>query len=353
MYDPVKIGVVGLRFGASWMRRRQADISPYLKVNAVCDCDSGRLARFTSDFPVDGYSSLDEMLERADIEAVALFTPPVGRAGLIRRCAAAGKHVLSTKPFESDSEAAFRVLEEVRSGGRVVQLNSPAPELSPDLWRIQEWRDRYKLGKVVGADWETYIKYDEKPDGTWQDSPDDCPVAPIFRIGIYGINELILLMGNVSAVQVSSSRMFTARPTPDNARMLLEFEGGAIASVFASFCIDDGQCFPSMLRIHYEYGTVTKRQVNCGDPDNRAAFDAVELTLQCRKDGRSHFESVRISPDGRSGEYQLDKFVSAVRTGSSAPGVDTAAAVANGIAVIEAMAEAERNGCRVRVRSFR
>ena len=349
MHTPVKIGIVGLRFGGSWIRRNYHKIKPYLTVRAVCDYNVERLIRFTTDFPFEGYSSLEEMLKSADIEAVALFTPPEGRAELVRLCAATGKHILSTKPFELSSAAAFEVLEEIRSTGIVIHLNSPAPELSQDLRQIEAWRREYKLGKPIAADWETYVKYDEKADGTWQDSHTACPVAPIFRIGIYGINELISLLGNVSSVQVTSSRLLTERPTPDNAKMLLEFENGAIGSVFASFCIDDGQCFPGFMRIHYEHGTICKRQINSDDATNRAKFDAVELSLQCRVNGISHQECIRISPDNRSGEYQLENFVHAIRTGNSNPGADTAEAVANGIAVIEAMAKAAVENKRVHV----
>jgi predicted dehydrogenase len=352
MHVPVKIGIVGLRFGGSWIQRNYNKIKHYLTIKAVCDYNPERLIRFTTNFPFDGYSSLKEMLMSADIEAVALFTPPEGRAELVRLCAAAGKHILSTKPFELSSTAAFEVLEEVRSSGIVVHLNSPAPELSQDLKQLDVWRREYKLGNPVAADWETYIKYDEKADGTWQDSNTACPVAPIFRIGIYGINELISMLGNVSSVQVASSRLFTGRPTPDNAKILLEFENGAIGSVFASFCIDDGQCFPGFMRIHYEHGTVCKRQINGGDPNNRAKFDAVEMTLQCKINGVSHHECVRILPENRSGEYQLENFVQAIRTGNSAPGVDTAEAVANGIAVIEAMTKSAAENKKVQVKSL-
>ncbi len=352
MYDPVKIGLVGLGFGACWYKRKRAAIEEYLTVVAGCDTNAVRRQSFEEEFHLECHNTLDELLARRDIEAVALFTPPGGRADLIRKCAAAGKHVLTTKPFERNADAAYQVLEEVRNAGLVVQLNSPAPTPAEDLHIMEEWRDRYRLGRPIAADWETYVKYHEQYSNSWMDSFDACPVAPIFRLGIYGINELILLLGNVRAVQVAATRLLTGRPTPDNARLLLEFSSGAIGSVYASFCVDDSQCFPGALRIHYENGTICKRQLSAGDPNNRARFSAVELTLQGRCNGQVVSERREIGVENRSGEYQLDRFVEAVRTGNSASGRDSSAVIANGIAVIEAMASAESSHRRVEVKMF-
>ena len=352
MHDPVKIGLVGLGFGAYWYRRRQSVIEKYLDIVAGCDTNQARRQSFSEEFNLECHSSLDELLSRRDIEAVALFTPPGGRSDLIRKCAAAGKHVLTTKPFERNADAAYKVLREVRAAGIVVHLNSPAPAPGEDLRVIEEWHEHWQLGRPIAAEWETYVRYHEQSTNSWMDSVESCPVAPIFRIGIYGINELIQLMGDVQAVQVAATRLLTGRPTPDNAKILLEFSNGAIGSVYASFCVDDGQCFPALLRIHYENGTICRRQISAGDPANRARFSSVELTLQGRCNGQIVSESRKIGVENRSGEYQLASFVEAIRTGNPAPGRDSAAVIANGIAVIEAMASAESEHKRIEVKVF-
>jgi hypothetical protein len=45
-----------------------------------------------------------------NIPVIGLYTGPVGRAALIHRIIEAGKDVMTTKPFELDSEAALAVM---------------------------------------------------------------------------------------------------------------------------------------------------------------------------------------------------------------------------------------------------
>ncbi len=92
---------------------------------------------------------------------------------------------MTTKPFELDPKAAMATLREARRRHRIIHLNCPAPLLSPDLEQIERWREEFQLGKPVGARADAWTNYREKADGSWYDDPKLCPVAPIFRIGIY------------------------------------------------------------------------------------------------------------------------------------------------------------------------
>lgn len=147
---------------------------------------------------------------------------------------------MTTKPFELNANVASRVLKEAEKMGRVVHLNSPSP-LPEDIFVIKKWIKKYNLGQVIGCRADVWANYREKADGSWYDSPKKYPVAPIFRLGIYLINDLIRLIGKPESLQVLHSRLFTKRPTPDNAQLGILFENGAIVNVFSSFCIDDGQ----------------------------------------------------------------------------------------------------------------
>ena len=49
-----------------------------------------------------------------------------------------------------------------------------------------------------------------------------------------------------------------ARPTADNAQIAIEFENGALANVFASFCVGDGRPWPDEVTLNYERGTIQR-----------------------------------------------------------------------------------------------
>lgn len=341
--NPVRLGLVGLNFGAGLADRKifGTDAERFVKIVAVCDLDRDKAKAYAERHSLPNCRDLDEMLGNPDIEAVMLMTPPAGRAGLIRKCLSAGKHVLTTKPFELDPEAALAVLKEARERNLAVHLNSPAPLPSADLLKIREWQRKYDLGDPVSGHWETYAMYHEKADGSWLDSPEKCPAAPVFRLGIYGINELIAVMGEVSDVEVISSRMRTVRPTADNAGILIRFAGGAIGSVYAALCIDDGKLYPASLILHFERGTIFKtqeREAGTGD------FSEVAMRLQTRSEGRLVEESCSLPAGERSGSYQFENFYRAVRSGGL-PGEVAPEIIAAGIRVIAKMREKEFSEC--------
>jgi len=60
-----------------------------------------------------GYT-LDDLLKRDDIKAVIIILPILVQPGIIRRCFAAGKHVLSEKPVAKDIATARGLIEDYK-----------------------------------------------------------------------------------------------------------------------------------------------------------------------------------------------------------------------------------------------
>lgn len=346
--EPVKIGLVGLNFGAgmadSYIFNQPAE--KFVKIVAVCDLNREKACAYAAKHQLPVFYEFDELLKNSEIEAILLMTPPFGRAKLIRKCIAAGKHVLTTKPFELDPDEALSVLLDAREKNIIIHLNSPAPLPSSDLAKIREWTQKYDLGRPVSGDWETYAMYNEKADGSWLDFPEKCPLAPIFRLGIYGINELTAIMGEVEDVEIVSSRIRTGRPTPDNAKILIKFKNGAIGSVYAALCIGDGRLYPAALTLHFEHGTITKVQERDA---GTSKFDKLSLHLRALAEGKIIKEECSLSPSNRSGSYQFDNFCCAVRNGRSADEIEPEV-IAAGIRAIAKMAKKEKESENVQLK---
>lgn len=338
--------MVGLNFG-----RHIADTqllrgpgSSYFQLSGICDIDRQRAAKATEALGVRGYADLDGILADPEIPAVALFTGPHRRSELIRKIIRAGKHVMTTKPFEVDPEAALSVLIEARELGRVVHLNSPAPVPAPDIVQIAAWRAKYDLGKAVGCRADVWAGYAEQADGTWLDDPDKCPIAPIFRLGIYLINDLVELFGDAEEVQVLASRLATGRPTPDNAQLGIRFKNGGLANIFSSFCVNDGDQYRNSLVLNFQNGTVYR---NAGPSRAKDADNTVsELSLVLCKDGGRTVAAQ--SQAGASGHYRWDLFHRALR-GERIDGEITPEQIVGGIKIVRAMSEAHRTGSSARL----
>ncbi len=65
---------------------------------AAADTDAARLAKFTGEFPCQGYNTLDEMLADPEIQVVNILTPNHLHTDAVLQAARAGKHILVEKP---------------------------------------------------------------------------------------------------------------------------------------------------------------------------------------------------------------------------------------------------------------
>jgi predicted dehydrogenase len=343
--ERVRIAVVGLNFGrhvVDELLRGPGNKS--VELVAVCDLDAAKTKDVAGRTGTRAVSDLNELLADPTLDAIGLFTKPIGRADLIRKIIRAGKHVMTTKPFELDPQAAADVLEEAKRLGRVVHLNSPAPVLPGDLKQVQHWQSQYNLGRPVACRREVWASYRESADGSWYDDPKLCPVAPIFRLGIYLINDLVRLFGEAEAVQVMHTRLFTGRPTPDNAQLAIQFRNGLLATIFASFCVDDGQFYSNSMVLNYERGTIYRNYgpAQWGQADNSPRMSVVA------KSGATQSVMDSAEPEDRSGAYQWEAFRQAVR-GEELPDAVTPGQIVTGIKIIAAMSRAEASGMTERV----
>ncbi|MEO7934184.1 MAG: Gfo/Idh/MocA family oxidoreductase [Chthoniobacterales bacterium] len=337
--------LVGLGFG-QWVLKdflTGAKADPFFKLQAVCDLDLDLAKRVAAEYGVRAESSLDRLLRDSTIEVIGLFTGPTGRAALIRKIVAAGRHVMTTKPFETDPAAAD-VLELAKERGCVVMMNSPQrPECRVDLTAISEWQVEFSLGEPIAVHSEVWASYCEKADGGWQDDPRTCPAAPLFRLSIYAINDLISLFGKVESVGVLTARRFTDRPTPDNACAQMKFLNGMLASFTSSFCVDDTEPYQSSLILHFQRGTIYRNMMRAvrGTPSK-----GVSLNLVCSQGGERRLAQMEIPIS--IGEYPWEVLYQAIAQKSQSFMPDTEV-VAEGLRVIDAIRRSEQSGHTERV----
>jgi predicted dehydrogenase len=329
----VRMALVGLRFGANIGRALKRDRA-WIDVVAVCDRDLVRGRQIAEELGVP-LVSWEQILQDPAIEAVGLFTGPVQRAPLLSQLIAAGKHVMTTKPFEVDLGAAKSVLDEAQKNGTVLHLNSPAPKTPADLAGILAWQKEFNLGAPVAFQAATWASYHEKADGSWYDSAEICGAAPLLRLGIYFFNDFVRLAGDPDRIHVVHSRIRTGRPTADQALASLSFKQGAIGSIFASFCVDDGNAYRDEIVLNYQNATIRRwMETQVGGP--RAV---TELKLPDRKEAlRAEF-----LPNERVGSYQWEAFFRAIR-GLETTDRNYPARILDGLALLDAAGRSFRTG---------
>lgn len=345
-FSRIPIAVVGLSFGKYILKcLKEKPARDLFRLVAVCDVRQEVADEVGEELGVRVFYSLEDLLRDTEIQVVGLFTGPAGRAELIRQIIHSGRDVLTTKPFELNYTDTEIILNEARSLERVIHLNSPSPEPTEELAQIHRWREENDLGRLVAARADVWVSYFEQSDGSWMDDPRNCPGGPMMRLGIYLINDLVSLAGTPEEILLRTSRMRTGRPTADNAILTMTFASGCLGSIYASFCVEDGDHYSNGMSLQFERGSIYR---NIGVARNQTGFDKSLVSL-VRRGPAGH----RIVEDRAFGEcsgvYQWQALYDAVQGGESISReyMDNILA---GVKVIEAMRLSPENSC-ISVRS--
>ncbi|HZZ21509.1 MAG TPA: Gfo/Idh/MocA family oxidoreductase [Roseiarcus sp.] len=123
-----------------------------LNVLLICSRDLGRArARRDAFFPkADATDDFEKALGNPRIKVVDFTTNPDVRAGLMRRAFAAGKHVLSQKPFVEDLTTGQALVEEAERLGIKLAVKQNG-RWAPHLAYMREAVAAGLIGEVIGA----------------------------------------------------------------------------------------------------------------------------------------------------------------------------------------------------------
>jgi predicted dehydrogenase len=147
----VKVGVVGCGVVATayylpcLMRMETVDLV------AVCDRFPTRTQASARLFGAkEQYADYDEMIARADVEAVFILTAPGTHVPFTLKAIQAGKHVLIQKPVATNMQDARTIAEAVRKA-RVKALIEPSSStaLDPDVAQLRDLVRKGVLGDVL------------------------------------------------------------------------------------------------------------------------------------------------------------------------------------------------------------
>jgi myo-inositol 2-dehydrogenase / D-chiro-inositol 1-dehydrogenase len=120
-------------------RQGMSHVTGYPKTLAVCDVDKNHLAAALrkAGGKCDGYGDFRRILDRKDIDAVHIPTPPHWHSLVTIMAAQAGKDIFSEKPMSRFIKEGRAAVEAVKRYGAVFQVNSkPRPRGSGQLRKI-------------------------------------------------------------------------------------------------------------------------------------------------------------------------------------------------------------------------
>jgi predicted dehydrogenase len=144
--EGIRVGVIGVGGrGQGILRTCQ---SQGAEIAAVCDVYEGRINQAKSAAPdAEVYHDYRKLLERKDIDAVAIATPDHWHCQILVDACDAGKDAYCEKPLSKTINEGKRMVEAVRRNNRVVQVGNQYRS-SPTWAQAAEYVRSGKLGRI-------------------------------------------------------------------------------------------------------------------------------------------------------------------------------------------------------------
>ena len=234
--DPmIRIGIIGTGLIAKEHARAISMIRDSATLVAAADIDSQRLDDFGTSFQVPHrYQRAADLISCAEVDLVAITTPPAAHEELAVAALENGKYVFCEKPIAQSLASAVGIAKaETRHPGRLAvsyQLRCD-PYYRRLLWLCRNgW-----IGEIQSAliERHSYIPHANLGKGWWGSWKVAGGGVLITQL-IHELDLLLLVMGRPASVSASMDTRYTGIESEDYVEATVRFESGATARCVAS-----------------------------------------------------------------------------------------------------------------------
>lgn len=227
----IKIAVVGCgrisknHFGS--IAKHQGN----MELVAICDNNRELLATHEKTFDVQGYTNLDDMLKKSDMDLVAICTPSGVHPEQVIRCARAGKHVMTEKPMATRWRDALNMVhacDESRRRLFVVKQN----RRNATLQLLKKAMEEKRFGRIYMVQLNVFwtrpqAYYDQaKWRGTWE-----LDGGAFMNQASHYVDLLEWLIGPIADVQAMTGTLARNIEVEDTGVMNIRWRNGALGAM--------------------------------------------------------------------------------------------------------------------------
>ena len=115
---------------------------------AVCDMNEERATSFSKSFRVPGYTSLETMLKKEELDAVTICTPASTHYSMASKTLAAGLHTFVEKPMTTAAGDGEMLMEEAKRANRTLTVGF-IERFNPPITSLKQMIAGGKLGEPI------------------------------------------------------------------------------------------------------------------------------------------------------------------------------------------------------------
>ncbi len=248
MATRTKIALIGLGMAVTPHARGLVDLADRVDVAYAFSPSETRRKRFSERFRFPLCDSLDTILNDRGVDAVCVLTPANTHLEIVRRCAAAGKHILLEKPVEITTERATELVAVCRNAG--VKLGIVLQHrFRPAGMKLAALLQSGDLGDIVGCStvirlWRPQSYYDEPGRGSMARDGGGVLISQ----GIHTLDLMLSLAGRIDEVSgYATTSSIHRMETEDKVCAAARFANGALGTIDATTACYPG--FPERIEL--------------------------------------------------------------------------------------------------------
>jgi phthalate 4,5-cis-dihydrodiol dehydrogenase len=236
--QPLRIGVAGLGVGASNALAEPHGMRshPHVKLAAAADPRPVARDRFAQEFGGETFADVEEMCQKAPIDAVYILTPSRMHAAHAIIAAEHGKQIILDKPMGLSLAECDAVLAAVERGG-VRLLVGHSQSLDAGIVKMTEIVRGGELGRPVMIESSFRSEWLYRPRSADELEPGTGEGSLVMRQGPVQVDIVRMLGGGLArGVRAMTSSIDPARPVDGSYLAYLEFDDGTPATlIFNSY----------------------------------------------------------------------------------------------------------------------
>lgn len=237
----IRIAILGCGKIARHHAQGYKDAADLAHVVVCCDEYSVELAeQMAAPFGADVSKRWQEVIDRADVDAISLCMPPYQHVEIAVAAARAGKHVLVEKPMAMNMEECRQMVHAADAAGTVLMVGQNQ-RWQPEHIQIKKLLDQEAIGRIVALrfDCNQFVKHMYPPD-SWIFDKTLSGGGMIAQTAVHKIDLMRHFFGEIRDVAAFTGFTglnpgYEPGGNEDIAAFLMNFESGIVGEAFYLF----------------------------------------------------------------------------------------------------------------------
>lgn len=227
----IGVGLVGYGLAGRLFHSPFIDAVDGLALRVIATSSQERGARARTDHPsAQVVATVDEVLERSDVEVVVVVTPNRFHFPIASRALAAGRHVVVDKPMTMDVPEGEKLIDAAARAGRLLCVYQNR-RWDGDFLTIRRLIDDGALGPIDSL--EARFERHSPVGDEWRESAVEAG-GPLRDLGAHLVDQSLLLFGSVHRVWAQSDRRRAGSQVEDSVFVALDHHGGVRSRLWMS-----------------------------------------------------------------------------------------------------------------------